>query len=107
MRIAPHIIEIHPRHHVNQNWTFISLGSDFALIFGANRLYKAKILSNTNLFLSKHLKGEKASLELVGVCCSEMSMLKHPIMFGLFVKLAKSPLSHPETSLTTMCVSCR
>ena len=32
--------------------------------------------------------------------------VKHPIMFGLFAKLAKIPLSHPETSLTTMCISC-
>ena len=27
-------------------------------------------------------------------------------MFGLFAKLTKIPLSHPETSLTTMCISC-
>ena len=32
--------------------------------------------------------------------------VKHPIMFGLFAKLTKIPLSHPETSLTSMCISC-
>ena len=66
-RGGPHSRELKQRRfwatHVNRKlMTFCILGQWFCANFRANRLYKAKINSNTNLFASRHFKREKASL---------------------------------------------
>ena len=65
-RGGPHSRELEQRRfwatHVNRKLTFCILRQWFCPNFRANRLYKAKINSNTDLFALRHFKREKASL---------------------------------------------
>ena len=63
--------------HVNRKWTCYTLEPWFWTNFLANRLYKSKKLSNTNLIASRYFKKEKCPLP-VDVRRSKTSLLKLP-----------------------------
>ena len=64
--------------HVKRKWPFLLLGSDFAQFFLQIVSIRVKILNNTILVASKHVKRGKASLP-IDMCHSKTPLLKLPI----------------------------
>ena len=53
--------------YVNRKWTFCTLEPWFWTNLGANRFFKSKTLSNTNLVMPRHIKKKKAYFWLTSV----------------------------------------